>query len=185
MTVSLETPELRFPATFCCNCGDTNCVSEVQDTRITRYFGFGGTETTFHLSIPICAACRKTTRRRPASGFSRLLVWALASCVTFGMFLLIAGKVTLPMWAAEHLFAISAGVALVLVILFYRLRRPRPPQTSYYQPVRVRDARVHFGEGYGRVVYMKLAFTNSDYQNVFANANREAIGAKRVSVVSA
>jgi hypothetical protein len=185
MTVPLEAPELLFPATFCCNCGDTNCVNEIQDTRITRYFGFGGSETTFHLAIPICARCRRSTRRRPAGWLARLLVWALASGVVFGALLALAERYTLPAWPAQNLFVISAGVALVLVTLFYRLRRPKPPQTSFYQPVRIRDARVQFGEGYGRVVFMKLAFTNPDYRNVFASANREAIAAKRVAVVSA
>jgi len=32
---------------------------------------------------------------------------------------------------------------------------------------------------------MKLAFTNPDYLNVFADANQEAIRAKHVSVVKA
>jgi hypothetical protein len=183
--VQLEAPELIFPATFCCNCGDTNCVNEIQDTRVTRYFGMAGTETTFQLAIPVCASCRKSTRRRPAGMFSRLLVWALTSCVLFGLLIILGENLTLPVWASQHLFAIAAGASLVLVVLFYRLRRPRSPQTSYYQPVRIREANVQFGEGYGRVVFMKLAFTNHEYLNVFSTANREAIRAKRLAAVAA
>jgi hypothetical protein len=39
--------------------------------------------------------------------------------------------------------------------------------------------------GPGQVVFMKLAFTNPDYLNVFRNANREAIEAGHISAVRA
>lgn len=181
--------EPNFPATFCCNCGDINCSLEIQDTRVTRYYGIGGVETTFQLAIPICAACRKTTRRRPSGWFSRLLVWALVSFLSCGALLALGHYFTLPLWVAEHLFAFAAGLALVLVVLFYRLRRPTPPQTSFYQPVRIRDARLRFdhaaGDGAGHIAFMKLAFTNHEYLNVFATANRDAIAAKTLAVVKA
>ena len=79
-------------------------------------------------------------------------------------------------------------LGVVLTILFYRLRRPKPPQTSFYQPVRIKEARLQFSglmAGAGHVGYMKLAFTNPDYLNVFADANQEAIKAKHVAVVKA
>jgi len=41
--MEVQSPALVFPTGFCCNCGDTNCVAEAQDTRVTRYFGIGGT----------------------------------------------------------------------------------------------------------------------------------------------
>lgn len=173
--------ELNFPAAFCCNCGDVDCTPEVQDTRVTRYHGLGSAETTFHLAIPVCAACRKSTRRRPSGWFPRLLVWVVTSCVLFGALTLTA----LPLWISEHRVAIAAVIALVPVVLFYRLRRPKPPQTSWYQPVRIKDARLRFGEGAGQVAYMKLAFTNHEYLNVFATANRDAISAKTLAAVKA
>jgi len=83
MSMEIQSPVLVFPTGFCCNCGDTNCVSEVQDTRVTRYFGIGGTETTFQLPVPVCAACRKSTRRRPAGFFGRLLVFGMLVCTCF------------------------------------------------------------------------------------------------------
>jgi hypothetical protein len=180
-----ENPLLNFPAAFCCNCGDIDCRIEIQDTRVTRYFGLGGVETTFQLPIPVCAACLKTTRRRPSGWFSRLLVWAVAACVVFFAFIILGENFTLPLWAAEHMFAIAAGVSLVLVVLFYRLRRPRPPQTSYYQPVRIKQASVNFGDDSGRLSFLKLAFTNHEYLNVFVTANRAAIQAKTVAAVKA
>src|ERR1041384_4713905 len=153
--MQLESPGLNFPAAFCCNCGDIDCIAEIQDTRVTRYFGIGGVETTFQLPIPICAACRKTTRRRPSGWFARLLVWGVVSCVAFGALIALGEYTTLPLWMSEHLFAIGALLALLLVVLFYRFRRPTPPQTSFYQPVRLKQASVQFGEGAGHVVFMK------------------------------
>jgi len=185
--MEVQSPALVFPTGFCCNCGDTNCVAEAQDTRVTRYFGIGGTETTFQLSVPICAACRKTTRRRPAGFFSRLLVFALLVCAWF-LALILLGSPTWPLWIVDHMFMISVVLGLTVTIVFYRLRRAKPPKTSFYQPVRIKEARLQFTglmAGAGQVAYMKLAFTNPDYLNVFADANQEAIRAKHVSVVKA
>ena len=176
---------MNFPTTFCCNCGDTNCMTELQDTKVTRYYGIGGVETTFQLPIPVCAACIKSTRRRPQGWFSRLLVLGVAVCVVFFALVVVGETYGLSEWAREHLFAISVGISLVLVVLFYRLRRPKPPQTSWYQPVRIKEASVRFGDSSGQVGFMKLAFTNHDYLNVFTTANRDAIKAKVLAAVKA
>lgn len=183
--VQANAPQLNFPATFCCNCGDINCTPEIQDTRVTRGVGFGGVTSTFQLSIPICEACRKTTRRRPSGFLQKLLVFAAVAVAIFGALIFAAKTATLPLWIAQNLLVIGGVVALVLVVLFYRLRRARPPQTSYYQPVRIKDVRLMFSEGAGRIAFMKLAFTNSDYLNVFSAANREAIQAKILAAVKA
>ena len=185
--MEVQSPALVFPTGFCCNCGDTNCVAEAQDTRVTRYFGIGGTETTFQLSVPICAACRKTTRRRPAGFFSRLLVFALLVCARF-LALILLGSPTRPLWIVDHMFMISVVLGLTVTIVFYRLRRAKPPKTSFYQPVRIKEASVHFAglmSGPGQVQFMKLAFTNPDYLNVFSNANHDAIQAGHIAVVRA
>ena len=63
---------------------------------------------------------------------------------------------------------------VIAASVFYRLRRAKPPQTSFYQPVRIKQAKVQFGGvmgGPGHVAFLKLAFTNPDYLNVFMNAN--------------
>jgi hypothetical protein len=188
MAIELQSPELTFPTAFCCNCGDTHCVSEVQDTRVTRYFGIGGTETTFNLAVPICAACRKTTRRRPAGFFARLLVCGVLVCVWLLALIALGLRVTLPAWVSTHLVALSGVLGLATALVFYRMRRALPPQTSFYQPVRIKEANVQFDglmSGPGQVVFMKLAFTNPDYLNVFRQANREAIAAGHISVVRA
>jgi hypothetical protein len=186
--MQVDSPSLVFPASFCCNCGDTNCMNEIQDTRRTRYFGIGGTETTFHLPIPVCAGCRRTTRRRPSVLFAKILVLGLAVCGMFLAVLALAASAELPSWIGDHLFAISVALGVIFTFIFYRLRRPKPPRTSFYQPVRIKEASVQFTDvmsGPGQVIFMKLAFTNPDYLNLFVIANRAAIDAGRVSVVRA
>jgi predicted membrane channel-forming protein YqfA (hemolysin III family) len=173
---------LNFPPAFCCNCGDTNCEAEVQDTRLTRFHDVNGTELAFQLAIPVCAACVKTTKRQPPGWYARVLVWVLMTCVVFLLLLLLARAVELPAWAAQNLLAISAGLALVMAILFYRWRRPTAPQTSFYQPVRIKGARLHFRDGEVHVLMLKLAFTNHEYFNVFSTANRDLIESRRVVV---
>src|SRR5687768_6649082 len=186
--MQLDGPQLVFPMAFCCNCGDLNCMNEIQDTRVTRYFGIGGTETTFKLPMPVCADCRRSTRRRPQGFFSTVLIIALATCVTFVALIALGSTVELPVWIVEHMLALSFAVALALMIIVRQLRQPKPPKTSFYQPVRIRQANVQLTDlmsGTGEVVFMKLAFTNPDYLNIFVNANREAINAKRLAAVKA
>ena len=186
--MQLDSPKLGFPAAFCCNCGDRNCIAEIQDTRVTRYFGFGGTETRFQLPVPVCAGCRRSTRRRPQGFFSQLLILALAVSVFFLALLMFASTVILPEWLGTHLFGISVGLGVLLMLLLLKLRRPKPPRTSFYQPVRIKEVNVRVTdvmEGYGHVAYMKLAFTNPEYLNVFVNANRDAIEAGHIAAVKA
>lgn len=186
--MDVPTPALVFPATFCCNCGDTRCENEVQDTRITRFFGIGGSDTTFHLPIPVCANCRRSTRRRPAGFFGRLLVLVLLIALLFVSLLFLSSHVQVPLWINLHSFAISVTLGIILTIVFYRMRRATPPRTSFYQPVRIKNADVQITgpmSGGGHVVYMKLAFTNPEYLALFADANRDAIQSGRLAVVRA
>jgi hypothetical protein len=186
--MDVQSPSLTFPTAFCCNCGDTNCANEIQDTRVTRFFAIFGTETTFHLPVPICAACRRSTRRRPAGFFVRLLVLAITVAAFFLVSLWIAKSTTSPPWIADNLFVISLVLGAIVTVVFYRFRRAKPPKTSFYQPVRIKQADVRIGgvmDGPGQVAYMKLAFTNPDYLNVFANANRDAIKTGHLAVVKA
>ncbi len=185
--MEVEKPALTFPSAFCCNCGDTNCVNEVQETRVTRFFKIGRTDTTFQLDVPVCAGCRRTTKRRPAGFFSRLGVLLLITSVLFGICLAYGSTAALPLWIG-YFSAGSVLLGLILTYLFYRLRRPKPPQTSFYQPVRIKEAKLQFTglmAGAGHVGYMKLAFTNPDYLSVFVEANQAAIKARHVSVVKA
>jgi hypothetical protein len=182
--MEVESPQLGFPHSFCCNCGVTDCASETQHTRVTRFFGIGGGDTTFKLSVPVCARCRKTLRRRPAGFFSRLFVLALSLAVFY--LALYALGTSLPPWMVGNRVAISIILALIFCAAFYALRRPKPPQTSFYQPVRIKGVRLQVTglmAGAGQVGFMKLAFTNPDYRTMFVNANQDAITAKQIAVV--
>ena len=184
----VSSPSLIFPTAFCCNCGEVKCAAENQDTRVTRFFAIYGTGATFHLSIPVCARCRRSLRRRPAVFFSRLLVLALMLCTFLALLMLWQSSGSMPAWFVVHRFSLVAVLGVAATIGFYWLRRKRPPQTSFYQPVRIKQARMRFADvmnGGGNVDYMKLAFTNPDYLNVFRNANREAIEARHLAVVKA
>jgi hypothetical protein len=91
-------------------------------------------------------------------------------------------------WLLRHVLLLASVVAVVAFVLLGRLRRPKPPQTSFYQPVRIRGANVavsHVDGAASGVTFMKLAFTNADYLNVFRNANRDAIESGRIAAVMA
>jgi hypothetical protein len=183
-----QVPELAFPSSFCCNCGELNCQGEVQDTRVTRFFGIRGTESTFHLQLPVCVACRKTLRRRPPGFFSMLFVLAVATGVALLVGYALSKSFQWPAWMELHRITIGAVLGAIAAFVFYWLRSARPPKTSFYQPVRVKQAKVQFGGvmgGPGHVAFLKLAFTNPDYLNVFMSANREAIQAGHLTVVQA
>ena len=110
--MEVESPQLGFPASFCCNCGATDCQNEIQDTRVTRFFEIGRTDTTFKLSVPVCAGCRRTTKRRPAGFFSRLAVLVLVTGILFGVSLTLVTTVALPLWIDY----MTAGSVLLGVI---------------------------------------------------------------------
>jgi hypothetical protein len=185
MNVSIATPHLDFPHAFCCNCGGTTQLnSEIQETRISRLFGVSVGETTFKLAIPICAGCVKTIRRPPSGWLRKVLVFVGATLVLLGLLWYASGP-TWPTWITNYKLYISAALALALVIVLYRMRRPKPPQTSFYQPVRIRDARVQFDGGQAEIAWIKLAFTNAGYLAAFTAANSAAIQARRVAVVKA
>jgi hypothetical protein len=187
--MEIENPTLGFPQKFCCNCGATECAIEVQNTRVTRFFSFGRTDTIFKLSVPVCDACRRTLRRRPAGFYSRLSMLLLFTVGIFGAvfvsFMASGSSAALPLWMG-YMYVGSIVGGLLLTYLFYRFRRAKPPQTSFYQPVRIKSVRLQFSglmAGEGQVGFMKLGFTNPDYRSVFEEANQEAIQAKRLAVV--
>jgi hypothetical protein len=186
--VQVESPQLTFPSPFCCNCGALECAAEVQETRVSRFFGIHRPETVFRLSLPICAACRKSTRRPPAGFFVRMAVFVVAAAAWCLAFYLLSDPASPPDWFTTHQYTIGVLLGAITALVFYRLRRPRPPQTSFYQPVRIRQANVRFAEvmgGAGQVVYLKLAFTNPEYLNAFLEANREAVRAGHLGIAQA
>ena len=58
----------------------------------------------------------------------------------------------------------SVVLGVMLTIVFYRLRRPKPPQTSFYQPVRIKNVRLQFSglmAGEGQVGFMRAGIHQS------------------------
>ncbi len=186
--MEISSPDLDFPKSFCCNCGDTNCESQDQHTRTTRYFGIYRSHTVFRLPLPVCAACRKTLRRPPSVFFMKVGVLLLFIGGWYGALSLLGMSVQLPLWMAGRLLWISVVLGAISTVIFYRLRTAKLPRTSFYQPVRIRQASVQFAgvmSGPGSVVFLKLAFTNPEYLHAFVNANQEAIKAGHVTAVKA
>lgn len=180
--------KLIFPTAFCCNCGASDCQAEVQETRISRYFGMRRGDTTFHLPVPICARCRRSLGRAPAGFFARSLVFIACFAAASLLFVLLNYSLFYSEWLLRHVLVFAAFVAIVAFVLLTRLRRPKLPQTSFYQPVRIKAATVavsHVESTASGVTFMKLAFTNPDYLNVFRNANREAMEAGSIAAVEA
>ena len=169
-----------FPADACCNCGRTDGLSVVtQDTRLTRYLLGGGSEYTFKLPLPFCAACARSARRRPAPLFHK----ALAVALMFGVALLgltVAAIGTGSLWLTEHAVLLSFVLAVVAVGGWYASRRPSPGQTSFYQPVRIARLKQTFVAG--RVTGIRFAFTNHAYAQRFTSANTASVGARLVEV---
>jgi len=181
-------PQMSFPAAFCCNCGAPDCQSEVQETRVTRYFGLGRSGTTFHLPVPVCARCVRSTRRRPPGFFARLLLFVTCLMTSFLLFVLLNYSLFYSEWLLRHLLVFAGVLAVVAFVLLTRLRRPKAPQTSFYQPVRIKVATVavsHVEGGASRVTFMKLAFTNPEYLLRFRDANQDAIEAGSIAVTKA
>lgn len=186
----MQPSQLNFPAAFCCNCGDTNCQTEIQHTRVMRLFGRRGLDTHFELAIPVCQACLRTTRRHPSGWAVRLFVFLATAAIVFGLLQIFERTwASWPLWLSGNGLAnaalLSLATSLLIVAVFYGLRRPVSPQTSFYQPVRILRAKLRFSEGAGEVAFMKLAFTNPEYLNVFTTANRDAIEAKTVAATTA
>ncbi len=115
-----------------------------------------------------------------------LFVFAVGTGVALLLGYALSRSIQWPAWMVTYRLAIGAVLGAIAALLFYWLRSARPPKTSFYQPVRVKQAKVQFGGvmgGPGHVAFLKLAFTNPDYLNVFMNANREAIKAGHITVV--
>jgi hypothetical protein len=181
-------PQMSFPTSCCCNCGAVDCQSEVQETRVTRYFGLRRSGTTFHLPVPVCARCVRSTRRRPPGFFARLLLLVTCLAVAFVFLVLLNYSLFYSEWLLRHVVVFAAVLGLVAFLLLTRLRRPKPPATSFYQPVRIKVATVAVSQVEGaasRVMFMKLAFTNPEYLIRFREANRDAIEAGRLAAVKA
>lgn len=170
----------KAPLDMCCNCGTTQGLS-VADTPLkkTRYLLLAGTELRFLIELPYCTACRKTAKRFPPGIVHKLLVAALIFAVI--MVVVAVAEIDLnglvPLAYVPH----AAGVlSLALAFCFFALRRAKPPQTSYTQPVTLVALKQTFS---GEIVSLTLGFSNAAYANRFESLNREFVSSGALKIV--
>ena len=88
---------------------------------------------------------------------------------------------------SENAMMLAVAPALILASLglvmgFYRLRRKSPSQTSYYQPVRLKNTGHRWPVD---ITGLELGFTNSAYASSFATANQHAVSSGKLKVSTA
>ncbi|NHZ97823.1 hypothetical protein [Massilia sp. CCM 8734] len=174
--------QLVAPVDSCCNCGSTQDVRmEATDLRRLPLFGLAGAEIKIELPFPYCSGCVSSSQRRRPTVLGIAAVTALLSLV-LGMCWIFFG----PQFAEEKIVTIVVPMlvitSLCIVLGFYGLRRPSAKQSSFYQPVKLRNTGHQWPAD---ITGLELAFTNHDYGKKFADANRTAIAAKKLKVVDA
>ena len=175
-----------FPTSRCPNCGSTRDLTQAsQATRVSpSFFIFGGTELTFHLNVASCAACAPSLKRRFFPLSNKILVAVLISGAIAAALLLVItlGSISLPI-INNYPFIVSALLGATTAILYFSSHRFAPPQTSYYQPIRITAIKRDFLDGTVRRI--RFAFTNRDYARDFRHQNRVAIQAGFLEVTDA
>ena len=171
-----------FPEKCCANCGTIVALDQYQqDTRVTTFLFLGGSELKFSLPVTACPKCAPTLARRPLSLANKILIALLVSGALAAVALLAItiGDVSIPVISA-HPFLASLIAGATLSAVYFSFHRTVPPQTSYYQPVRISKISRKFSDG--RVQNMTFAFTNRMYGQAFAKENQVPIQAGLVVV---
>lgn len=173
---------LVAPIESCCNCGSTvHVTTESTDLRRMPLFGLAGAEIKIELPFPYCERCIPTSRRRRPTVLGVASVAALLSLV-LGMCWIFFG----PQLSEEEMMFIVAPALVTLsigvVLSFYVFRRPTDTQTSFYQPIKLKNTGHRWPAD---ITGLELAFTNHEYAGKFADANHAAIVSKKLTVVTA
>lgn len=172
---------LIFPDDLCCNCGSKGSLKTVeQDTRLTKFFGGAGTESTFKFTLPFCERCEASSMRRPKTLFHRLMLFALTFAITATALVIVAGFILDLKSIADNTVYISLGVSLLIVGAQILRQRPGHGQSSYFQPVRIVKLKRKFVSG--ALTAIKLHLSNQEYKAVFGNYNYEAITDKEIEL---
>lgn len=171
---------LGIPADKCCNCGTMQqVVPMTTKLKHTRYLLLAGTELTFTLDLPFCKRCAGTRNRYRQSLMSKALVFALAFAVLF-----LAGTF-LPTDLAllQHVPLTWAAViaAAAFTIAFYALRRAKPPQTSFYQPVGLAGLDQKFS---GEITAIRLRCSNAAFARALKTANPELVNSGALIILT-
>jgi hypothetical protein len=175
----------QFPNNLCVNCGATTGLSaQTMDVRSVTYLLFAGTEVKLPLPAAACDSCTPSLSRHPFSPLNKLLVMVLASCA-FMVGLLIPmqmGKIG-DSFVGHHFMFLSVVLGVGVTLFWFGGKRPKPPQTSYYQPVRLKELKRSFATG--EIQAMTLGFTNAGYLRAFTRLNQAAIEGGFLKVLKA
>lgn len=170
---------LVAPMACCCNCGATSPLRPLPtDLRRMPLMGLAGAEIKIELPFPYCEGCAVTARRRRPTALGVVAVTCLLS-IALGMCWLFLG----PQLSEDAMVMVVAPtvvlVSLGLVMAFYWLRRKSPNQTSYYQPVRLKNTGHRWPAD---ITGLELGFTNPAYASSFATANQQAVSLGKLKV---
>ena len=173
---------LVAPSDICCNCGTTENIKAVQtDLRRMPLMGFAGAEIKITLPFPYCEVCSKTANRKRPNVLGIAAISALIAII-FGMAWLFLGPQTSEETTLYVVAPSLAVLSLALVIGYYTLRKPSASQSSYYQPVQLKNTGHKWPAD---ITGLELKFSNSQYAQKFAAANQAAIAAKKLKVSGA
>ena len=171
---------IKIPTEICCNCLSQDNVEKIEtDLRYMPLFGLAGAEITMPTPLPYCSMCKSSAnRKRPG------LLGFLASCtLVFTILAMIWLFYLSSLFAtpiSEYIFVpIIALISLILNTAFFFLKKKKPNQTSYYQPVKLNKVR---GAWPNSLKYLSLSFTNPEYKKLFIEVNQEHIKNKRLKV---
>ena len=174
------TANLAFntPPECCCNCGEKKGL-EFVDTPLqrTRYFGFFGTELTLTEAFPYCRHCAGSASRIRLGWPGKFLMISLLTATLF--LIMVFTAESLPAAVSSHLFG-SALISALLLCLAYFFLRERKGRRSYYQPVRLLDAKLN-GHNLNQVT---LEFANTTYARIFEKANADMLKAGMLRVAT-
>jgi hypothetical protein len=172
---------LHVPTDVCCNCGGSSSIEQLETKlRLMPVGGLAGAQVTVPVPFPYCSSCSATSRRGRPNVLGIIAITALLALGMITAWFLKAGELVdkIPV-------EVAAGVALLVSILivaaYYATHRPKKPQTSYYQPVRI----VKLSQKWpADITAMVLRFSNQAFASKFADANSVAISQGILKVVS-
>lgn len=168
------------PLSMCCNCGsERNLILVDTPLKKTRFLLLAGTEITFLIELPYCEACTKTAKRIPPGIFHKLLVAALIFIVLLiaVAFAEIDLSAIIPAGYVTHAVGL---LSLVASFSFFAVRRGKPPQTSYAQPVTLTGLKQEF---LGSIVSLSFGFSNETYATRFESLNSAYVSSGALKIV--
>jgi hypothetical protein len=173
---------LVAPADSCCNCGSTsNITMEATDLHRMPLMGMVGAQINVALPFPYCQTCVSTARRKRPNALGIVAISTLLALL-LGMAWIFLGPQTSEDTTLHIVAPVVVVLSLAIIAAFYAMRRASGSQTSYYQPIMLKNTGHKWPAD---ITGLELAFTNAQYAARFASANRAAIDAMKLKVSNA